>query len=286
MGHSAFTEREGVIVTEPKRTRLTDMEFDEISFVDNPAHPDAKVVLFKRHDPEVEKALHPGSHNSGPTSSDVHVDRPLGSEKRRKRKRKERKAEVDELMEKHRADHDEKTHGNRANARRTGAGRPTDKDAEFRRMARRGTRDSQAADSRNQRRKKAAKPGTLFLGADEGDEILREFNRKNRETGNAQQRRLDRENPGKPRKKKGLEPEPDRFGRKPGKGFKLPKNLKPVERLPFLVGKHAVHNQKDHGNWARGRSDVMETNQGLSKPVDTGATETNRERLERELQRR
>ena len=32
----------------------------------------------------------------------------------------------------------------------------------------------------------------------------------------------------------------------------------------------ADHDEKSHGNWARGRSDVMETNQGLSKPVDTG----------------
>ena len=29
-------------------TRLVDMEIDEVSLVDNPAHPDARVVLYKR----------------------------------------------------------------------------------------------------------------------------------------------------------------------------------------------------------------------------------------------
>ncbi len=104
-------------------TRLTDMEFDEISLVDNPAHPDAKVVLFKRHieDPgsEVDKALHPGtSHNSGPTSSDVHVDRISSHnkpKKKKRRKRKERDAEMEEAFSKHRAVHNELTHGNRKN---------------------------------------------------------------------------------------------------------------------------------------------------------------------------
>lgn len=36
------------------KARLRDMVIDEISFVDNPAHPDAIVVLAKRNDEERE----------------------------------------------------------------------------------------------------------------------------------------------------------------------------------------------------------------------------------------
>ena len=89
-------------MTEPKRTRLTDMEFDEISFVDNPAHPDARVVLFKRHieDPGIEEISKPVHPSTGPTSSAVHVDRISSHNRPKKKKKRKRQEEVEEMMEK------------------------------------------------------------------------------------------------------------------------------------------------------------------------------------------
>lgn len=91
MEDSAFTERAAGTMSEVKHTRLTDMEFDEVSLVDNPAEPNARVVLYKRHE---EDALKKGD---GPSGDSVHVDAPLGSRDEDKKKRKKR---LKEMMEK------------------------------------------------------------------------------------------------------------------------------------------------------------------------------------------
>lgn len=87
MVRSVSMEQEGAPVSEPQH-RLTEMDFDEVSFVNDGAHQDAKVVLFK---------MDGGS--DGPGATDVHVNKPLGSdEDRKKKKRKVKELLVQKLL--------------------------------------------------------------------------------------------------------------------------------------------------------------------------------------------
>lgn len=62
-------------VKKSKRNVLTDMDYDEVSFVRRGANPDAHIVLFKSDEDKVEK--------NNPLGADLYREAPLGSRKRR-----------------------------------------------------------------------------------------------------------------------------------------------------------------------------------------------------------
>lgn len=73
--------------------RLTDLEINEVSFVDRPAAPESRIELFKRDAAEDSEEFY--IDKSLPTSEDVMEEEILGSKERKKRKTEEEEDDLE-----------------------------------------------------------------------------------------------------------------------------------------------------------------------------------------------